>query len=375
MCLLVINQKNSPVLPSAWLANFYQSNQDGVGLMYAQNGTLIIKKILPKSVNDFEEFYQQEIAGKECAFHLRMKTHGDINLDNCHPYEVLNQAEHGIDLWLMHNGILATGNSADTTRSDTWHYIANYLVPLLEGDPDYAFTDEFRTSVGKHIGLSNKFVLMDNLGRLQAINYDAGVHWGGLWLSNTYAWSAPYSAKSAKTVKHSKPSKKAKKQSKSAKPPFQFSTIIKNFDEKQAQADVAQLPIMRTFGNVGFGGCGSGFGSYQDYYAQELADGTITQEALFEMEEEDLFYAIDGELSELEYLGYSQVAQMNYYLIYDFIGELGIDSFCQLADMLKDGNMLEQEFIATLHNPSKAYRWISNIQTPIAYANEEKVNR
>ena len=99
--------------------------QFNLGVMYAEGGKLIVKKILPKTAKDFESFYNKEITGRFCAFHLRMKTHGDINLDNCHPYEVLNQQEHGIDLWLMHNGILSTGNASDETKSDTWHYIKN----------------------------------------------------------------------------------------------------------------------------------------------------------------------------------------------------------------------------------------------------------
>ena len=116
-----------------------------------------------------------------------MRTHGDIDLDNCHPYPILNRLEHGIDLWLMHNGILATGNKADESKSDTWHYIEDYLKPMLSANPDFAFHSSFSEIVGDHIGSSNKFILMDNEGRQTIINQSAGVYWAGLWLSNTYA--------------------------------------------------------------------------------------------------------------------------------------------------------------------------------------------
>jgi hypothetical protein len=81
-----------------------------------------------------------------------MRTHGDIDLLNCHPYEILNRAEHGLDLWLMHNGVLATGNRADITKSDTWHYIQDYLKPMLASNPDFAFHPSFKALIPDPFG-------------------------------------------------------------------------------------------------------------------------------------------------------------------------------------------------------------------------------
>jgi len=39
----------------------------------------------------------------ECIIHYRMKTHGDIDMDNCHPSRVTD------DIWMAHNGILSMG--------------------------------------------------------------------------------------------------------------------------------------------------------------------------------------------------------------------------------------------------------------------------
>jgi hypothetical protein len=190
MCLLITQSQHSPKLSDAWLEDFYDYNSDGVGVMYVNNGNLVIEKVLPENAHQFVAFYREHIEGRDCAFHLRMRTHGDTDLENCHPYEVLNQAEHGIDLWLMHNGVLATGNSKDTSKSDTWHYIRDYLRPMLADNPGYAFTQGFADIIGTHIGSSNKFVLMDDQGRVAVINRSSGVYWAGLWLSNTYAWTA-----------------------------------------------------------------------------------------------------------------------------------------------------------------------------------------
>jgi hypothetical protein len=207
MCLLLTQSKSSPILSDAWLSDFYSYNQDGVGVMFAHHGELIIKKIIPNTAQEFIDFYRENISGRDCAFHLRMRTHGDIDLLNCHPYEILNRAEHGMDLWLMHNGVLSTGNRADITKSDTWHYIQDYLKPMLAGNPDFAFHPSFKALIEDHIGGSNKFVIMDNEGRQTVINQSSGVYWGGLWLSNTYAWTSSKSAKN-----HPVNLKKAKKQ-------------------------------------------------------------------------------------------------------------------------------------------------------------------
>lgn len=194
MCLLITQTQNSPILSNEWLIDFFSYNSDGVGIMRAENNELIVEKILPKNASEFISFYHDHIAGHDCAFHLRMKTHGHIDLSNCHPYMVLNQADHGRDLWLMHNGILHTGNNADLSMSDTYHYINDYLKPILAKNPDFAFTTQFAELIGDHIGTSNKFVLMDNCGNQQVVNQSEGYYWAGLWLSNTYAWTASDSA-------------------------------------------------------------------------------------------------------------------------------------------------------------------------------------
>lgn len=232
MCLLVTQTKKSPILSNQWLEDFYNQNSDGVGVMYVKAGELVINKVLPKTADDFIHFYHSHIAGKNCAFHLRMKTHGLIDLDNCHPYEVLNKSEHGLDVWLMHNGILSTGNLKDVSRSDTWHYIQDYLKPMLANNPDFAFTAEFSDLVGSHIGSTNKFVLMDNLGRQTVINRSSGVYWAGLWLSNTYAWSSSSSASKTPI----KDAKKALQQSREEIPkpiykPYKYGGYFNRYDD------------------------------------------------------------------------------------------------------------------------------------------------
>ena len=157
--------------------------------MWAENGVLHTLKALPNSADAAWEFYQQNIKGKECVIHWRMKTHGLIDLINCHPYSVFGDGSI-MPMAVMHNGILSTGNKKDVTKSDTWHYVQDYLVPLLEKNPELFTMPQFIDVLEAHIGSGNRFVLLNHLGQMSVINRDSFVEYKGALLSNTYAWDA-----------------------------------------------------------------------------------------------------------------------------------------------------------------------------------------
>lgn len=189
MCLLLVQPKGH-TFSNEWLQDFYASNADGIGVMYVEDGELHVYKTVPQTFDDARKFYRKYADRKACAVHWRMRTHGDTDLTNCHPYQVFNHEEDGIDMWLMHNGVLHTGNAADVSKSDTWHYIKNVIRPALAGRPHEFMSEWFRTLVEDHIGTSNKFVMLDSHGNMEVFNESSGVQWNDVWMSNTYAWSA-----------------------------------------------------------------------------------------------------------------------------------------------------------------------------------------
>ena len=182
MCLLV-NQPASTVFTEDFIADVFQKNGDGFGVMYAEKGKLHVYKCLPTSAADMYQFYRAHAEGRDCVWHARMQTHGDIDLDNCHPYRVTD------DIWLAHNGILSTGNAADKTKSDTWHFIHNVIQPALSHNPDLMLDEAWQKMIGHIIGSGNKFGLVRADGKTVIINEQSGVNFVGAWLSNTYAWS------------------------------------------------------------------------------------------------------------------------------------------------------------------------------------------
>ena len=103
------------------------------------------------------------------AVHWRMKTHGHVDLTNCHPYDVVEGK-----VAMMHNGILHTGNSADPTKSDTWHFIKDFLAEPAAKFPGLVHEKTFLEMCGEYID-SNRFVFMDDEGRLSIVNRDQGI--------------------------------------------------------------------------------------------------------------------------------------------------------------------------------------------------------
>jgi hypothetical protein len=181
MCILIHHPKDS-CFTQEQLADFFSKNSDGFGaIVNLGNEVKVIKSI--GNLQEIEDLYYKEIACSEAVIHFRMRTHGDYDLDNCHPYEVLP------GLYMAHNGVLSMGNAADPKMSDTWHYIQNYLKPLLEVNPDLLRVAAFREMIGAHIGSNNKFAFMNQDGESFIINRNSGVDHEGIWYSNTYAWS------------------------------------------------------------------------------------------------------------------------------------------------------------------------------------------
>ena len=182
MCLLV-KQPSTTSFTDDFLADVFTKNSDGLVVMYAEDGKLHVYKCLPATAQDFIDFYRKHIDGKDCVWHARMQTHGDIDFDNCHPYKVTE------NIWLAHNGVLSTGNDADKTRSDTWHFIKNIIAPALTAQPELMTDTVWLEFIGDLIGRGNKFGLMNSEGEIAIVNEHAGVEFVGAWLSNTYAWS------------------------------------------------------------------------------------------------------------------------------------------------------------------------------------------
>ncbi len=162
------------------IEDIYSHNSDGLGIMYHTTHGVKVVKLLPKTAAEARKAIEAlPTDDREVAIHWRMRTHGNIDKENCHPYPI------GHGAWLMHNGVLHTGNKADQTKSDTWHFAKNYLSTL---DADVLHNPQYLDMLGEFIE-NNRFVIMTADGRMSWVNEDQGIKSNGVVFSNTYAWS------------------------------------------------------------------------------------------------------------------------------------------------------------------------------------------
>lgn len=188
MCLIFTNPAGSEPLAEEIIRDIFTRNKDGYGVMYVQDGALYIDKAtgtIEEAINFYNTYAALDV---DTVFHFRYKTHGAISDDQSHPYVVLANEETGEAIALMHNGVLKTGNYGDVTKSDTWHFIKDYLTPIAEETPSILFNDAFCNMLGELIG-SNRFVLLNEKGNMKIVNEGQGITWGDRWFSNTYAWN------------------------------------------------------------------------------------------------------------------------------------------------------------------------------------------
>lgn len=170
----------------AEIANWYKRNRDGMGCMY--DG--VAYKCLGNEKDFVQFFYTHYLEARslqsDIAFHTRMRTHGDIDVANCHPYPVENNG------FLIHNGVMSRyGKHCNDKKSmsDTHWFIKETFEPLTRGNAHTNPT--VKRLLEEHIGQSNKLVHMDYDGVLTIYNKESGVTWRGCWFSNTYAWELP----------------------------------------------------------------------------------------------------------------------------------------------------------------------------------------
>jgi predicted glutamine amidotransferase len=102
MCVIIYKPKDI-VLSETTLKNCYDKNPDGCGMAYVNSKNNIM---IEKGLYKFEEFMEKfnsiitEESNPNLIIHFRIKTHGNIDYDNCHPFKISD------DIVFAHNGTI-----------------------------------------------------------------------------------------------------------------------------------------------------------------------------------------------------------------------------------------------------------------------------
>lgn len=196
MCLIVYKGAKEQHLSNKQFRAMINRNSDGLGIMYREDGRVKVEKTVGRNAEQFELYRKHRDRGS-WAMHARFKTHGDINVDNCHPYKLMDIDDGDpIDLYMMHNGVLHNAPSIDKKMSDTWHYCEYILKPLVKQNIDLLWENEHVSNmIQDHIGKGNKFLFMrsdDVEYPVLILNHSSGIERNGMWLSNSYSIQLPH---------------------------------------------------------------------------------------------------------------------------------------------------------------------------------------
>lgn len=185
MCLILFKPRGSS-FDANLLRAAQKTNPHGVGFMMPSGAdTVYSSKGLwePERVREFWDKHQH----KSLAVHFRSRTQGEINQENCHPFQVLSKHRHGRDLWMMHNGTINAAQRREPRKSDSYNFVQYALKPVLEGNPGRIDELDFQRFLEQKIGGWNKLLFMDGKGKVIIINQRAGHERDGCWVSNLYS--------------------------------------------------------------------------------------------------------------------------------------------------------------------------------------------
>ena len=114
MCIIAFKPVGVKLPKEKILKNCYSNNPDGVGIAIQREGQIIINKFMEE--NPFIAYHRNNARKNDnIIYHFRIATHGQVNLQNCHPFIITKDWEEmgkGYSITnkniLAHNGIITS---------------------------------------------------------------------------------------------------------------------------------------------------------------------------------------------------------------------------------------------------------------------------
>ena len=182
MCIIIYKPLEKTIdkeeLKACW-----KRNDDGAGYSYVSDGKIVIHKELRK----FERFwkhYKETIVDtnlekkKKIILHFRIKTSGNVDLKNIHPYRISN------DVVLAHNGVITNIDvPLNSEYSDTYLLCKTILAKLPK---EWYKNNSILSLLEAYIGSGSKLAILDNSENIYLVNEEKGTWEDGIWYSNSF---------------------------------------------------------------------------------------------------------------------------------------------------------------------------------------------
>lgn len=178
MCL-IIHKPRGIEIPADLLEAAVSLNRDGWGLMgFSPSGDLLVER---HAKVDLEQILatERKLRDSEYVLHLRKRTRGAADVDNAHPFKIVD------GVYMMHNGTIKLDTRV-AGMSDSWHFVAEILRPLAQRRQGVLLDNAFHRLLEIALKPENKLALLDYPERrIILINQAHGAELDGLWLSST----------------------------------------------------------------------------------------------------------------------------------------------------------------------------------------------
>lgn len=193
MCV-IIHRKPGVTIPYDKLSSACAVNPVGMGIITVDRGKLHLRKYFWDTGNKPDVLAKslEENIDHDTYVHLRFRTKGNSDSTNVHPFSVLKQKKHGMDLQFMHNGTLSDyGTEQDCDSKD---FVKTLLTPLTErllatvGPENITNDPIYNAILSKYAGGGSVFLLADNFGNHSIVNRKKGYEFDGWWASNDYSF-------------------------------------------------------------------------------------------------------------------------------------------------------------------------------------------
>lgn len=171
MCLAIAKPAGK-TLDKADMHRAYIANPDGCGFAVRSKGKIRVAK----GLWTFAEFWERfaPVQHLEALVHFRMASAGSITPAMAHPFKLVDGSA------LIHNGHLSRYGYGHV--SDTAHWVASVLNPLLMRHPEALRDVLMRTLLEDSIG-NSKMVILPKTGTPILLNEEAGIWEKGIWYS------------------------------------------------------------------------------------------------------------------------------------------------------------------------------------------------
>lgn len=151
MCVILHRLKGNNI-SEKHLLKAKDFNPDGFGIMYVENNKVLFEKGFIKDNELLDKI--KELGDREFVLHFRIKTHGKIDKNNCHPFPV------GNGVYMMHNGQLFI-KTPNKDKSDTFHF-ADYLKKHRFDINNKQHLNSIEKTQCSHKVYKNRLVFMSN---------------------------------------------------------------------------------------------------------------------------------------------------------------------------------------------------------------------